>query len=49
MNWGLEGLLTVLLRHGDLSEAAPWALRLTIFGILGLALASRLFSRRIIS
>ena len=47
MNWGLEGLLTVLLRHGDVAEAAPWALRLAVFGILGLALATRLFSRRI--
>jgi hypothetical protein len=33
----------VLLRHGDVAEAAPWALRLAVFGILGLALATGFF------
>jgi ABC-2 type transport system permease protein len=47
MNWGLEGLLTVLVRHGDMADAAPWALRLVIFGGVTLLLASMLFSRRI--
>jgi ABC-2 type transport system permease protein len=47
MNWGLEGLLTVLVRHGDIADAAPWALRLVIFGGVALLLAGTLFSRRI--
>lgn len=47
MNWGLEGLLTVLVRHGDMTDAAPWAFRLVIFGGATLLLASTLFSRRI--
>ena len=47
LNWGLEGLLTVLVRHGELADAAPWALRLLIFGGVTLLLASALFSRRI--
>lgn len=47
MNWGLEGLLTVLLRHGGMAEVAPWALQLVIFGVLSLLLASTLFPRRI--
>jgi ABC-2 type transport system permease protein len=47
LNWGLEGLLTVLVRHGDMADAAPWALRLVIFGGVTLLLASTLFSRRI--
>lgn len=47
MNWGLEGLLTVLLRHGSLAEAVPWALRLALFGAAALFLAAQLFARRI--
>lgn len=47
MNWGLEGLLTVLVRHGDLADAAPWAIRLLLFGSATLLLASLLFMRRI--
>ncbi len=47
MNWGLEGLLTVLVRHGDMGDAAPWVFRLAAFGGLALLLASLLFSRRI--
>lgn len=47
MNWGLEGLLTALVRHGDMADIAPYALRLAVFGALTLLLASALFSRRI--
>lgn len=47
MNWGLEGLLTVLVRHGDMADIAPWAIRLVIFGSATLLLASLLFKRRI--
>ena len=47
LNWGLEGMLSVLVRHGDLADAAPWALRLLGFGSISLLLASLLFSRRI--
>lgn len=47
MNWGLEGLLNVLVRHGDIADAGPWAVRLLIFGGVNLLLASLLFSRRI--
>jgi len=49
MNWGLEGLLTVLLRHGDVAEAAPWAGRLAAFGALALAAAGKLFPRTVSS
>lgn len=47
MNWGLEGLLSVLVRHGDLADAGPWAWRLLVFGGVSLLLASALFLRRI--
>ena len=47
LNWGLEGMLTVLVRHGDMADVAPWALRLMLFGSITLLLASVLFSRRI--
>ena len=47
MHWALEGLQGVLLRHGGLAEALPWMLRLGLFGLLAIALASHLFSRRI--
>jgi len=46
MNWGLEGLLVVLLRGGGLAEAAPHVLRLVVFGLAMLALAAWLFRRR---
>lgn len=46
MNWGLEGLLTVLLRGGGVAGAAPHALRLLGFSALMLALAWLLFHRR---
>ena len=45
MNWGLEGLLTVLLRGGGVAGAAPHALRLLGFAALMLALAWWLFKR----
>ncbi len=45
MNWGLEGLLTVLLRGGGVASAAPHALRLLGFAALMLALAWWLFRR----
>ena len=45
MNWGLEGLLTVLLRGGSVAGAAPHALRLLGFAALMLALAWWLFRR----
>ncbi len=47
MNWGLEGLLSVLVRHGDIADATPWAGRLLVFGGVSLLLASLLFARRI--
>lgn len=47
MNWGLEGLLTVLVRHGDMADIAAWAIRLILFGSVTLQLASLLFMRRI--
>lgn len=47
LNWGLEGMLSVLVRQGDLADAAPWALRLVLFGGITLLLASLLFSRRL--
>ena len=47
MNWGLEGLLSVLVREGVIADAWPWAARLLIFGGVSLLLASVFFSRRI--
>lgn len=47
LNWGLEGMLSVLVRQGGLADAAPWALRLMLFGSVTLLLASLLFSRRL--
>jgi len=47
MNWGLEGLLSVLVRHGEIADAMPWVGRLLIFGTVCVLLASVLFSRRI--
>ena len=45
MNWGLEGLLSVLLRGGGVTEAAPHAARLLAFAALMLVLAWLLFKR----
>jgi ABC-2 type transport system permease protein len=47
MNWGLEGLLDVLLRSGDVVSVLPEAGRLTGFAALMLALAFVLFRRRV--
>lgn len=46
MNWGLEGLLQVLLRHGDLAAVLPAVGRLSAFALLMCILASLLFRRR---
>lgn len=45
MNWGLEALLTVLLRGGDVAGVAPNALRLLGFAALMLVLAALFFRR----
>jgi ABC-2 type transport system permease protein len=45
MNWGLEALLTVLLRGGGVAAAAPLVLRLAAFAALMLALAWLIFKR----
>lgn len=45
MNWGLEALLAVLLRGGDVAAILPFALRLGGFAALMLAIAMMLFHR----
>lgn len=45
MNWGLEALLSVLLRGGDLAAALPQLLRLGGFAALMFTLALLLFPR----
>jgi ABC-2 type transport system permease protein len=47
MNWGLEGLLDVLLRSGNITSVLPEVGRLTCFAILMLVLAFLLFRRRV--
>lgn len=47
MNWALEGMQTVLLRHGDVLEVLPWAARLALFGLVSLLIAGALFPRRL--
>ena len=47
MNWGLEGLLDVLLRNGDVASVLPAAGRLAGFAVLMLMIAFWLFRRRI--
>lgn len=47
MNWGLEGLLNVLLRSGNVASVLPEAGRLAGFASLMLMLAFVLFRRRI--
>lgn len=47
MNWGLEGLLNVLLRSGEVASVLPEVGRLAGFAILMLVLALLLFRRRI--
>ncbi|WP_213955714.1 ABC transporter permease [Variovorax sp. dw_954] len=46
MNWGLEALLTALLRGGGLAEMLPELVRLLVFSAVMLALAALLFQRR---
>jgi ABC-2 type transport system permease protein len=45
MNWGLEALLTVLLRGGGVAQAGPWVLRLLALAVLMFVLAWLLFKR----
>jgi ABC-2 type transport system permease protein len=45
MNWGLEALLTVLLRGGGLAETLPHALRLLAFAAVMIGLALLLFRK----
>jgi ABC-2 type transport system permease protein len=47
MNWGLEGLLNVLLRSGEVASVLPEVGRLAGFALLMLVLALLLFRRRI--
>ena len=46
MNWGLEGLLTVLLRHGDMAAVTPYASRLVGFAALMFVLALLMLRRK---
>lgn len=47
MNWGLEGLLNVLLRNGDVASVLPQVTRLVGFAMLLLLIAFGLFRRRV--
>ena len=47
MNWGLEGLLDVLLRGGDLTRILPEAGKLSGFALLMLMVGFALFRRRV--
>lgn len=47
MNWGLEGLLNVLLRNGDVASILPQVSRLAGFSMLMLMVAFLLFRRRV--
>lgn len=47
MNWGLEGLLSVLLRNGDIVSVLPQVGQLAGFATLMLAIAFLLFRRKI--
>jgi ABC-2 type transport system permease protein len=47
MNWGLEGLLNVLLRNGDVVSVLPQVSRLAGFSTLMLMIAFLLFRRRV--
>ena len=47
MNWGLEGLLNVLLRNGDVASVLPQVGRLAGFTTLMLVIAFLLFRRRV--
>lgn len=45
MNWGLEALLNVVLRGGDIASTAPQLLRLSLFAALMFGIALVLFQR----
>jgi ABC-2 type transport system permease protein len=45
MNWGLQALLAVLVRGGDIAAVLPWALRLAAFAAVMLLAATLLFRR----
>lgn len=45
MNWGLEGLLTVVLRGGDIAATLPAVAKLSVFAALMFAIALALFER----
>lgn len=45
MNWGLEALLNVVLRGGDIASTAPQLARLSLFAALMFAIALMLFQR----
>ena len=47
MNWGLEGLLNVLLRNGDVASVLPQVGRLAGFSTLMFLIAYLLFRRRL--
>lgn len=47
MNWGLEGLLNVLLRNGDVASVLPQVGRLAGFSTLMFLIAYLLFRRRV--
>lgn len=47
MNWGLEGLLTVVLRNGSVAEILPQAGKLFLFALVMMVLASYFFARRV--
>ena len=47
MNWGLEGLLDVLLRNGEVSSVLTEIATLTGFSVLMLTLAFLLFRRQV--
>jgi ABC-2 type transport system permease protein len=47
MNWGLEGLLDVLLRGGNLVDILPEAGKLAVFALLMLPISFALFGRRV--
>lgn len=47
MNWGLEGLLNVILRGADIASVEPMLIRLAGFGLLMLGVAFTLFRRKV--
>jgi ABC-2 type transport system permease protein len=46
MNWGLEGLLDIVLRGGGVASVLPEAARLWAFAVLMLVIAYALFRRQ---